>query len=133
MRRFLVLVLLLCAAAPAGAQPWRRPEPPPRYYEPRPDSRWTQLLVRPTSQPGVDVVIFRGKGGRLSVLRVAPVAGVREIVVEYDRRPPQRFRVERWQRRGPELMLEVDRGARIRQIVIYSRPNRRAPFAIWGA
>lgn len=132
MHRFLVLVLLLCAATPAEAQPWRRPEPPLRY-EPRPRDHWTQLLVRPTSQPGVDVVIFRGKGGRLSLLRVAPVAGVREIVVEYDRRPPQTFRVERWQRRGPELMLEVDRGARIRQIVIYSRPMRRVPFAIWGA
>jgi len=133
MSRFIVLLLLLTGGT-AVAQPWGPGppyEPPARYQ--RPVGRWQELLVRQTAQPGVDVVVFRGKGGRLGLLRITPIGGIDRVVVEYDRRPPQTFRLDRWTRRGPEVVLEVDRGARIRQIVIFSRHAWHGPYAVWGA
>lgn len=151
MRRIVMALVLSLTGSAASAQTWSDPPPPygppspygsygppsPYGYGPPPIShrggRWQQLLSRPTPEPGVDVVVFRGKGGRLGLLRIAPIGGVSHVVVEYDRRPPQVIEIDRWTRRGPEQVIAVDRGARIQQIVIYSRGPHRHTYAVWGA
>lgn len=132
MRRIAVVLVTMLTGSFAAAQPWPGPYDPPLRYDRRP-SRWQELLVRSTDQPGVEVVLFQWRGGRLGLIRIAPIDAVEEIVVEYDRRPSQVYPVDRYTRRRGEAVIEVDRSARIRQIVIYSRSSAGPAYGVWGA
>lgn len=94
------------------------------------DERWQELLVRPTARPGIQVIVFRGKGGRLGWLRIAPAHGVVRIDIEYADRPPQSAWVEHAIAPGGDALIQVDRSARIREVVIHTR--RPGGYAVFG-
>lgn len=111
-------------------RPYDRYPPYGGYDQRFPDERWQELLVRPTGRRGLEVIVFQGKGGRLGWLRIAPAYGVVRVDIEYADRPPQRAWVERAIEPGGDALIQVDRSARIREIVIHTR--RPGGYAVFG-
>jgi hypothetical protein len=93
---------------------------------------WQELALRPTDSPSTDVVEFRGKGGRLSWIRVSPMRGIHRIDIVYVNRPPQSFWGHRYDRLQDQV-IEVDRNARIRRIVVACKPSRCGTYRVFGS
>lgn len=137
MRRLAPLLAVSLSVATAAGQPWSPPPVPnvSRYEEPvrarSPDGeRWQPLVVRPTSRPDLDTIVFRGRGGRLSWLLIDPVHAIGRVVVVYADRPPQVVRGG-WLRRSAGL-VEIDRGARVTRIDLYNRRPHDRPYAVFA-
>lgn len=125
MRLTIRALVLSLIASTAAAQPGWGPWPYDTYdrrsaITTSPDGeRWQPLLVRPTSRPDLDRVLFSRSGGRLGWLLIEPVYKVRRVVVVYADRPAQVVGRGLLRREGG--LIPVDRRGRIVRIDIYQR------------
>jgi hypothetical protein len=128
-----IVVAGLIGSAAAQPPPYSERYAPPPYAVDLPDNvRWQELLLRPTSERGIDVVQFQGKGGRVSWIRISPARGLHRVDVEYANQPIQSFWADRWAR-GRDQIIEIDRRDRVRRVVIFSRPGFSGTYRVFGA
>ena len=144
MDRIALALAVSLISSTAIAQPW--PERGRYPYEDRydrysdrygdrsfVDRPWQPLLVRSTGRRDVDVVVFRGRGGRLGWLRIAPAPRGSQVVIEYVDRPPQTVWLDRGSDGAGGAIIELDRRARIGQILIQHRWPPRYGYAVYGS